>query len=91
MIGKVCVCVCSSALCQIVCVPRDWRVTLVLIVLSNTAVSFMLEVSLAAVTLVSERPSPHAACTCVLFPLPPSSLHRRLFNETSKSPVFPPK
>lgn len=48
------VCACSSALCQIVCVPRDWRVTLVLIVLGNTAVSFMLEVSFAAVTLVSE-------------------------------------
>uniref|UniRef100_A0A8C4DQH4 Polyamine-transporting ATPase 13A3 n=1 Tax=Dicentrarchus labrax TaxID=13489 RepID=A0A8C4DQH4_DICLA len=36
---------CCSASTQIVCVPHDWRVTLVIIVIVNAAVSFMLEVA----------------------------------------------
>uniref|UniRef100_A0A665U7H4 ATPase 13A3 n=1 Tax=Echeneis naucrates TaxID=173247 RepID=A0A665U7H4_ECHNA len=36
-----------SASPQIVCVPHDWRITLVIIVIVNVAVSFMLEVHIA--------------------------------------------
>uniref|UniRef100_A0A8C4DJ75 Polyamine-transporting ATPase 13A3 n=1 Tax=Dicentrarchus labrax TaxID=13489 RepID=A0A8C4DJ75_DICLA len=41
---------CCSASTQIVCVPHDWRVTLVIIVIVNAAVSFMLEVCFRDIT-----------------------------------------
>lgn len=40
-----------SAAPQIVCVPHNWRVTLVGIVVANMAVSFMLEVRSASLCL----------------------------------------
>lgn len=39
-----CVHSCGSPSSQIVCVPHDWRVTLVIIIVANAAVSFLLEV-----------------------------------------------
>lgn len=51
--SNVCVCLMLCMLCihssgsastQIVCVPRDWRVTLAIIVVANAVVSFILEV-----------------------------------------------
>lgn len=41
---------CCSASPQIVCVPHDWRITLVVIVVVNAAVSFMLEVHFRDIT-----------------------------------------
>uniref|UniRef100_A0A4W6FKL9 Polyamine-transporting ATPase 13A3 n=1 Tax=Lates calcarifer TaxID=8187 RepID=A0A4W6FKL9_LATCA len=41
----VCSSCCSASPPQIVCVPHDWRITLVVIVIVNAAVSFMLEVA----------------------------------------------
>lgn len=35
---------CCSASPQIVCVPYDWRITLVIIVILNASVTFILEV-----------------------------------------------
>uniref|UniRef100_A0A3B4Z1I1 Polyamine-transporting ATPase 13A3 n=1 Tax=Stegastes partitus TaxID=144197 RepID=A0A3B4Z1I1_9TELE len=43
-VNTCCIRCCSCFSPQIVCVPSDWRVTLVVIILVNTAVSFLLEV-----------------------------------------------
>ena len=47
---------CCSASPQIVCVPHDWRITLVVIVVVNATVSFMLEVH------VPRHHTPQALC-----------------------------
>uniref|UniRef100_A0A4W6FJ26 ATPase 13A3 n=1 Tax=Lates calcarifer TaxID=8187 RepID=A0A4W6FJ26_LATCA len=46
----VCSSCCSASPPQIVCVPHDWRITLVVIVIVNAAVSFMLEVHFRDIT-----------------------------------------
>lgn len=47
--GVRCSCCCSASP-QIVCVPYDWRITLVIIVIVNAAVSFSLEVCFRDIT-----------------------------------------
>uniref|UniRef100_A0A3P8ZAV0 Polyamine-transporting ATPase 13A3 n=1 Tax=Esox lucius TaxID=8010 RepID=A0A3P8ZAV0_ESOLU len=66
---------------EIVCVPSEWRVTLLFIILVNAAVSFLVEV----------RPSKCLSWLCCRRKTVPKARYMHLAQELSVDPDWPPK